>query len=574
MAIVPPSGLIKPQGPVLFMALTYELFGLAGKPYFILSYVFRVFGAIGVFLFTLGMSRNRLAAAVASAYFATIHAGIEATDWVFNMNVYLGIAFGGAFLYFYSMCLRKNKLADYFLALVFFASAVVTATYQRMYGVYVFVLMDLFWIGREFGIKRILTAAFRELPFFVVTYLVVPPTLGVAGFENVQASVHVQRALQSRELALALLSSGKLDFVFYPFAILGQISLPVYVDGPQASEFFRFVYGHLTSNPELTLLAFAAASLAFLSGFSVLIGQGKRKEKVVACLACVATWSTAISIWLFLGLFWGRNLGPALGSPLGALKALLAVLVGIWLLFLSVTAYVFRKADQPLLAETALVSIAWTLVSFFFPWLSGYLQYIFGGSTRYLIVSAAGFSVFVGSISALVVYHPQRQSRNSIRKVRPLRVRNRLSGNVRCRVLLSILLLVIAGNTIANNSYFEEKISYRSEEISNSVWNAINRRVQSFYGAVLYVTYDPDATTTIYSQVVAFDFEWRIWVTHRIWFVGPSRPTLIDRFEDLLSIARTDPSVVDRTYAFHLVGSNVIDRTDQVRNQLLEALSS
>src|SRR3990167_112881 len=71
-------------------ALIYLIFGFNPLPYFIISHLLRALAALGVFLFTKEML-NKKAAFISASFFAISGIGAETTDWVYNMNSYLGI---------------------------------------------------------------------------------------------------------------------------------------------------------------------------------------------------------------------------------------------------------------------------------------------------------------------------------------------------------------------------------------------------------------------------------------------------------------------------------------------------
>ena len=63
------SSYLCPDGPkFLFLGLLYEGFELNPLPYFIASMVLRILAAVSIYFFTIGISNNRIAGLLSSAF--------------------------------------------------------------------------------------------------------------------------------------------------------------------------------------------------------------------------------------------------------------------------------------------------------------------------------------------------------------------------------------------------------------------------------------------------------------------------------------------------------------------------
>lgn len=97
LAILVPYGF-----SVFMMGILYHIFGLNSTPYYLISLMFRIFASYALFLTckTIVNDKNNsllsyssIISLLASTLFLVGLSGIEVTDWLFNMNVYLAVGF-------------------------------------------------------------------------------------------------------------------------------------------------------------------------------------------------------------------------------------------------------------------------------------------------------------------------------------------------------------------------------------------------------------------------------------------------------------------------------------------------
>ncbi len=117
----------------LIVGIIYRQFSFNPFPYYLISMIMRIITAIS-FFFTVSMAtKDKLTGYVSALLFSVMFAGIETTNWVFNMNTYLSITLFNLFIYLY---LSKDSLnfflKNLILGLILGLSFIITP--NRMHG--------------------------------------------------------------------------------------------------------------------------------------------------------------------------------------------------------------------------------------------------------------------------------------------------------------------------------------------------------------------------------------------------------------------------------------------------------
>lgn len=117
----------------LIMGLIYRQFSFNPFPYYLISMIMRIITAISFFFAVSMATKDKLTGYISTLLFSVMFAGIETTNWVFNMNTYLSITLFNLFIYLY---IRKDSLNFFLknLILGLFLGLSFIITPNRMHG--------------------------------------------------------------------------------------------------------------------------------------------------------------------------------------------------------------------------------------------------------------------------------------------------------------------------------------------------------------------------------------------------------------------------------------------------------
>ena len=73
----------------LYLGIINHFWGFFPPAYFIASFLMRIFANISLYFLTYELTKSRLAGVLSTVIFLFSAAGLQTTDWVFNMNTYL-----------------------------------------------------------------------------------------------------------------------------------------------------------------------------------------------------------------------------------------------------------------------------------------------------------------------------------------------------------------------------------------------------------------------------------------------------------------------------------------------------
>jgi len=142
-----------------------KIFGYNGTIYYIFSLSLRMLAAFSLYPLVIYFTKNRFAAFVSTLLFATTYIGLEATNWVFNMNVYLAIALMNFSIYFLLISrINKNK-KKILVSLLFFYLAHIIAPSRVTFFIFMIFTIDLVWGIKERKVNFFLK---RQLLFLLV----------------------------------------------------------------------------------------------------------------------------------------------------------------------------------------------------------------------------------------------------------------------------------------------------------------------------------------------------------------------------------------------------------------------
>lgn len=155
----------------LLMGFIYQLFSFNPFPYYLISIILRIIATLSFYPAVYSATKNKLAAFLSSVFFASMFAGIETTNWVFNMNTYLSISLLNLFIFLYfknefKAISVKTALLGLLLLLAFFVAP------TRMHGLLFFIPLAALIKIKNFSKMEILNVIARSiilyLPIFIL----------------------------------------------------------------------------------------------------------------------------------------------------------------------------------------------------------------------------------------------------------------------------------------------------------------------------------------------------------------------------------------------------------------------
>ena len=160
----------------ILMGILSNFFGYSGAIYYALSFIFRTTAALSTYLLVNQLAKNKLAAFFSFLFFLTTFIGLEATNWVFNMNVYLGIALMNLSLYYFIISREIKPRRRLLYSVIFFSLAYIIAPSRIVLFLLILLVMDILWAS---SVKKISIIPKRLIPF-VATYVAIK-TIGNYG---------------------------------------------------------------------------------------------------------------------------------------------------------------------------------------------------------------------------------------------------------------------------------------------------------------------------------------------------------------------------------------------------------
>ncbi len=531
---------LNPYWPNYFyLGIINHFWGFYPPAYFIASYLLRVFANISLYFLTFELTKSKLASILATIFFLFSAAGLQTTDWVFNMNTYAGIGFLSIASVFYLKIRKLNTFRSwYYIAFILtFATALVIVP-TRMHGAMPFLItMDLF-----------LTFFAERKQLKITRYTVLRIVLAILVFAILshyksfgEGSYTSGRLNDSIKIIQQYTQRGYNDIWFYFLGILGHLVLPD------------------NASVLIPLKTFAGVIIV-VNSISIILG-------LIVSWALLKTWKLTPHlpiivfniIWTLI-LKWIVSLNTSPSSDV-----LFAIALGGQLLFWAIWIYYLTKNTYPNLSSTLIVSLIWIIFLTIIYWLFT-PYYIIETTGRYMMMGAAGFAIFLGSLLSILV-------------------------SEKLRTLLGFYLLVpmvmftawIGLNLQASQRYLGMMEQTRNRELTERTWNTLVKTVPILDPegpSVFYFT--TDNPVSLYG-VLTFGFYMRAGMTYRI-PVEHDTPLPCTDYSELLAYVKdgsplqkihgrkAEPVPLSRIFAFDFRNGQLVPITEQVRKKLVEDL--
>lgn len=520
-----------------FLGIIRHFFGYQDQAYFAASLILRIFATASIFFLVKELSKSQLASFLATIIFIFSAAGLETTDWVFNMNTYAGIFFLNLALVIYlKIRALQTFVSWYYLAYFLLFTLALGVVPVRMHGALPFILItELFlyiFIEKKklFSLDRFLIARIA----LSVTIMFTLIKFGSFGSEGEILPVLKTNFFYVQDM----IWKGRFDILFYFFGTIGNVVIPDKFN----TEIF---YGHLS--PMVVFFT--------LLGLIISIAVKGDRFMYIGLILLNTSWALIGKLLI-------------LSNPNLSIGNLFSISVGFQFLFLSFLIFRHTHKTYPKLSILIMVGVFWIIFFLLLYWLrTPYL--IIDTTGRYMTMGTVGFSIiFAGILSIMINYLKSTHIIRSISLIVPF-------------LLLTSWLII---NFKATQSYLTNLETNRNLALADKTWSNLKRYVPTLdkdSPSVFYFTYD---NSTAANMILIFGFWPHAGLSYGIsdWEKTPL-PT--ESYVELLGMVRTGeplkriharkliPVPLSRVFAFDFRNGDLINITEAIRQKLLNDIS-
>lgn len=536
----------------LFLSIIKYFFRFEPFYYYFFSYLIRTGVSLILFFVLKKLTKRILPAVLASTFFTVSYIGIETTDWVFNLNHYLGVGVVSIFLFKYFRAKETQKLKDIFQAGLLLATAL-TISPPRMHGLFPLILIaEIGWLfieRRRFNFKKATERLAVCLGFYFLIIKGIGEVVSILRDHSINlgadwviggygTELYSQQINQGLKLIKSNLLQGHTDFLIDPIASLGNYIVP--------GIFLSKIPFSFTASIFPLFLIFA------LLTYSILHLLGLSKKNGVFYVINLLSWTIFI---YFLKLTNPNTF--TFPRTTFALVGGITVIFTLWLFFL-------LKRSKPELAHLILVSCGWMFTFILFPWLLSPASEIMLAWGRYSVQQSAGFAFWVAILFTLIIDYSKTKRKFFSLGISYLMI-----------MLLALLQLVFT------NIYFSHVNSYRNIELDKKYWNIITTSVPNIdknaQNIFLLLT---DRESSEIAEAIRFGFFGRSIMHYNITNQNFNPIMVVNEYAGVLSSVydgkylikhgriNSKPIEMDHVYAFYLQNKHMYEITKDIREKL------
>lgn len=520
----------------LFLGAIRHFFGYAAPAYFAVSLLLRILVSISLFFLVNELSKSRLAAFLASLIFTFSVAGLQTTDWVFNMNTYAGIIFLNlAMIAYLKIRQLKTFISRSYLIFISLFTLALGVVPVRMHGAIFFVIATEIFLYIFVDKKNIF-----KFDRFLISRLALP---AIIIFALVKAGSFVlggefSQLTNNFQFLINTIQKGKNDILFYFLGIIGNISIPDTFNTAIFSGHISKMMIFFTVLGLLTTLAIKGNKLTY--GIIILVNL----------------------LWAITGkmlIIWNPDLSFA---------NLFSISAGFQSLFLSFLVFHYTRKAYPKLASSIIIGMFWIISFSLLYWLRTRFL-ILESTSRYMTTGAVGFSISFAGFLAIMF--------DNLKK----------SGPKKFALLIIPVILLLSWlgiNFYATQSYLNNLEINRNLALADKTWTALRLSVPKLdqnTPSVFYFTSDNSAAV---NMVLVFGFWPHAGLSYGIsnW---ENTPLPTENYKELLDMVKTGESLkkvhgrkavpvpLSRVFAFDFRNGELTSITDSIRQQLSKDLT-
>lgn len=547
-----------------FLSIISRVFGYEHFYYFLANFIARVVAGLAIFFLLKNITKESFIAILGSIFFVVTYIGIEATDWAFNYNYFLGVGVTAVLFVWYFKA-KQTNLFKHILIVGFLVSAAAIIAPARMHGLLpLLLIVEIGWWlteGKKFSLKM---SSLRLLVAFIFYYIVLYGVSDLYIFirDNFHFEIgpyyigngygakewNTQRTLDGINFLKQAFQKGQSDLIIDPIATLGNYVMPdrlwLAIPFSQISLFGRSPFTFFS------YLFPISAVCALLTSF-ILFLAGLKSKMWFLYLGNVIVWMT------FIHLLHKANISTFSYPRVAfALVGGFTIIFSIWLFFL-------LKKSKPLLAHAFILGFGWMFTFILFPWIISPYGIILSWG-RYSIQQAAGLAIWMAILAFITIDALSKKRRFIILGITYL-----------------VIFLFIFMHIKFSNDYLSYVATYRSKEIDAKFWNKITAEIPTLdkngLNIFLMIT---DQESAAIAESIRFGFR-RSAIYYNISEKNFTPFMVVNEYEGILSSVYDgkyllkhglppNPTTIDRIYAFALQNKEMINITKQVREKLKE----
>lgn len=532
----------------LFLGIIKYFFGYASSAYFETSLFLRILATISLFFLGYKISKSLPVAFFASLVFIFTAAGLQTTDWVFNMNTYAGMFFFNFSMIFY-LNIRKLKTFFSFQYIAFISSftLALASVPVRMHGAVPLLIateLFLFFLERKTVLKAGLTPkidrflVFRlVLPVVILLLLIKAGSFGGSGDNTplFEASFAYLKDMLHR---------GRYDLLFYYLGIIGNMTIPD-ISGLSLS-FNRLLPITLFFITTGLLFSYAIKATRFM---------------YVSIIISTILWAFVAKILLF----W---------NPTLPFSNIFSISLGYQTIVLSALTFRHTYKKYPSIASSIMISLLWLFFFTIIYWpRTGFS--ILETTSRYLTVGAMGFSLlFAANISIML---------KNLSEITNQSVKNRLAKVSILLIFFTALFSLLTSNYQAGQLYLTSLETNRNLELVNKTWDSLKREVPKLDENEPSVFYFTSNNPTALYMVLTFGFWPHAGLIYSITDMLDT-PVPTDNYSELVEMVKSGeplkkvhgrkeaPVPLARVFAFDFKDGELINITEVVRKKIAKDL--
>ncbi len=489
------------------IAYLYLIFRFNFLPYFIVSLLLRVFVAYSIYRFvSIGFSNRQ--ALISAVFFTLTVVGAETTDWVYNLNSYLGI---GIALIGLSYFIRRTKRSPVGWGLVILGYVIVpirlfilTSLMPSIYFIETMVQRQRF--NFSFFVRVVWKCFIAAVPFLALRFIF--PYLG---WQKVNSEL-IGAGLAS---AKNLLDQSRIDFLLTPFTNLGNMILPYGIKQLEISGWNIYPLGNFI---------IYGSTIWTVGGLILTATCGVKRNWCV-----IKPFLLSGAILMMLKIF-VRLQGEWLLKDFSYFTWTYFGLIVVTILIDKLKIY-FTKNDTKRIVY--FVIVCFFMGSFIYPWMYQ-PGHIFAPYDRYLILPGVGLSLLIGSVFDFT--HP----------IRKMRI-----------VYLTILLCLSLLQVIAVQLYFNKQLEGRNPTIYKQIFGQIKKDIPRLDTASPSLFFFNDFPPDIYESLLRFGFGYHMQLLYNYPFDEEKHPMSVDNLSELERVVKTYEIKTDNIFVYRWKDNNI-----------------
>jgi len=363
-----------------FTAIIHNFFGFQPQFYYFFSFILRILAACSFFPLIYLLTRNKIGAYFSTLFFAITATGLQTTDWSFNMPSYLAIALMNTFFFTFVKSKIENSKLLFVLALLLLYISVIAQPIRMTFLPLTAVLLEIYYFIRNKKNISSLLISLRNILLFIAILIFIYLTGFVGNSIGAGETFYYRTHFGWKVLVSNLsylfpyFSTGQFQVLAYPIAMFGSLIFPTNSISPN--------YELLTSTKAIFKLALPLFIL-----FSLLCIAFWKKKRILK--------TPIVLIPIIVGLLWSIFTYFTFETIL-VKSQFIVMLLGGYAIILIISIFIRRFSDK-IITTGLLLGILVAFLSFMSAWVRN-PTFMYDSAGRYLILPAAGFTIFLGTL--------------------------------------------------------------------------------------------------------------------------------------------------------------------------------